>query len=874
MVLKGYQERALGQLRYFLERCRAGDFAAAHAAALARTDDGADAKGDSARAYARRSYMPVEGLEAMTPYCCIRLPTGGGKTLLAAHAIKVAGEVWMERARPPVLWLVPSNQVVTQTLSALKKPRHPYRQAVADAFGVQPAVFDIDERRQISPQDFIDKVVVIVATYQSFRIENADLRNVYRTDENLERHFRDLHSVEGLDVEQDEPRKGRPKLSFANLLYRQRPLMILDEAHNFMTGLSAVVKQRLNPSAIIEFTATPKPGSNVISAATAMELKAEDMIKMPVHLTQHTSWQAAVASARQNRDWLAKIGAADPARIRPIVLYQAQADAHGNEATVDKLKAHLRDVELVAEDAIAVVTGDQHDLDGIDLFDPKCRIEHVITVQALKEGWDCSYAYIFCSLQSLRSAGAVEQLLGRVLRMPFATRRASEELNRAYAHVSEASFHAAAQGLTDRLTEMGFDERAARAAVIETPPEFAMEGGTLAPRPTPPVHRVAVRPDMSLWSAEAQQTVRMVEIDGAVDIVVPPDAPEPVRREVARHVEPFVNGSVESVERYLEQVAATLSPAQKGVAFRVPQMHLLVQGELELAEPETFIELAGWNLLDDPAKATLPDFSLTETADGLSFDIDGDQVTFESIETTIELALDERTEWDAAALARFLDREAHQIHTPQPMFLEWCRRTVERLIDERGFSLAALVRGKYLLRRAMAARLASLRETTARKGVEMMLTGLVAPEAQDGDFAFPPYSYNPAQSYQGAFRPAKHFYAVMAHMEPAEAMCALEIDRLPKMKHWVRNLERAPGYSLPTSKGRFYPDFVAELDDGRVFVIEYKGRVDAYDREKDNIGKRFAEASSGKLRFVTVWEKEPDARGRDIRTQLMDALRG
>ena len=104
------------------------------------------------------------------------------------------------------------------------------------------------------------------------------------------------------------------------------------------------------------------------------------------------------------------------------------------------MKRHLIEDCRIPEDRIAVATGNQRELDGIDLFDPACIIEHVITVDALREGWDCSFAYVFCSLASIRSGGAVEQLLGRVLRMPFATRRSSEELNRAYAHVSEKNF--------------------------------------------------------------------------------------------------------------------------------------------------------------------------------------------------------------------------------------------------------------------------------------------------------------------------------------------------------------------------------------------------------------------------------------------------
>src|SRR5687768_14254941 len=113
MELKDYQLRALSQLRFFLERSRAGDFAAAFDATLARTDPGGpdDIKDDCARAYNRGGYTPVEGLESETPYCCIRLPTGGGKTLLAAHAVKVAADAFMERPKVPVLWLVPSNPI-------------------------------------------------------------------------------------------------------------------------------------------------------------------------------------------------------------------------------------------------------------------------------------------------------------------------------------------------------------------------------------------------------------------------------------------------------------------------------------------------------------------------------------------------------------------------------------------------------------------------------------------------------------------------------------------------------------------------------------------------------------------------------------------
>ena len=94
-----------------------------------------------------------------------------------------------------------------------------------------------------------------------------------------------------------------------------------------------------------------------------------------------------------------------------------------------------------------------------EAFDPSCKIEAIITVQALKEGWDCSFAYVFCSTANIGSSKDVEQLLGRVLRMPYARRRKTPELNKAYAHVSSPNFLEAAKQLeTCMIERMGFEE--------------------------------------------------------------------------------------------------------------------------------------------------------------------------------------------------------------------------------------------------------------------------------------------------------------------------------------------------------------------------------------------------------------------------------
>ena len=135
----------------------------------------------------------------------------------------------------------------------------------------------------------------------------------------------------------------------------------------------------------------------------------------------------------------------------------SEAEDKGGEVTVEVLKKHLMERENIPDEEIAIATGKQRGLDGINLFDPAYKINYIITIEALKEGWDCSFAYVFCSVKRVQSDTAVEQLLGRVLRMPYARQRQQEVLNRAYAHLVSPEFAQAAERLKDRLVQMGFD---------------------------------------------------------------------------------------------------------------------------------------------------------------------------------------------------------------------------------------------------------------------------------------------------------------------------------------------------------------------------------------------------------------------------------
>ena len=467
LTLKTYQQSALAALTLFLRQAGTMGLEAAWAHAMAR---------DGAGQAANKASPPYRADElGDVPCVCLRIPTGGGKTLMASHAIPLIAQAWSHRDFPVALWLVPSDTIRSQTLAALQSPGHAYRAALRDAYGERFQVCELDALHTLPPQCFGQQAIIVVATIQSFRVANKAGRRVYAMSEAWETHFKSLNltpqqaaerglaCVEKADLDAEgqavltSKDLGRVKCSLANWLAWQQPIVIVDEAHNAKTPLSLTMLQGIRPSCVLDLTATPVPAkTNVLYSVSARELEAEDMIKLPIMLAEHeTGWQDAVRDALLRRTQLEAEAAHEPQYVRPIVLFQAQDK--GGEATVEIVKQHLLESHHIEEREIAVATGSQRELDGVNLFDPACPVRYVITVDALREGWDCSFAYVLCSLQNLRSNQAVEQLLGRVLRMPYAQKRKSPALNKAYVHVIARSFSEAANSLVDSLTQgMGF----------------------------------------------------------------------------------------------------------------------------------------------------------------------------------------------------------------------------------------------------------------------------------------------------------------------------------------------------------------------------------------------------------------------------------
>ncbi len=83
-------------------------------------------------------------------------------------------------------------------------------------------------------------------------------------------------------------------------------------------------------------------------------------------------------------------------------------------------------------------------------------------------------------------------------------------------------------------------------------------------------------------------------------------------------------------------------------------------------------------------------------------------------------------------------------------------------------------------------------------------------------------------------------------------------------------VRKRTSFWLQTPTSRFYPDFVAELNDGRTLIVEYKGRMDELDERKLEMENLWAARNGGKAIFLMAFEK--DANGRSVRDQILSAI--
>lgn len=404
------------------------------------------------------------------PHVCLKVPTAGGKTFIACSSLKAIFDEYSAIQKKAVVWLVPSDSILEQTKAALKNPNHPYRQRINVDFANRVEVYEKSELlagQGFSPTTVRENLSIFVLSFDSLRTSKKEGRKVYQ-DNGALMSFSD-------DIEADSSDED---ITLMKVISSLCPIVIVDESHNAVSELSIDMLNVLNPSFVLDLTATPRESSNIISFVTAQELKNENMVKLPVIIQNNSKIEGVIGNALHLRRVL-ELKAKECEKnygtpyIRPIVLFQAQPKSGEEATTFEKLKQILITAGC-KEDEIAIKTADINELKNVNLMSNRCKIKYIITVNALKEGWDCPFAYILASVANRSADVDVTQILGRILRQPYVQHLPDENLNTSYVLTNSSDFFKTVERIAYTLNQNHFTGKDFRAyeeneKIIETP---------------------------------------------------------------------------------------------------------------------------------------------------------------------------------------------------------------------------------------------------------------------------------------------------------------------------------------------------------------------------------------------------------------------
>lgn len=430
-----------------------------------------------------------DGMERPVPSICLKVPTGGGKTLLATVAVERINTEYFKKQTGFILWVVPSDAIYSQTWNALANREHPYRQMLERASGGRVKL--LEKGDQFTKPDVEQQLCVMLLMLQAgaVRKESKDARKMFQDSGRYPSFFPEvddatknkalLQQVPNLDANDltDEGfRVGglTVKQSLGNVLRLVRPIVVIDEGHKAYSNTAFETISGYNPRFLLELSATPNSGreyiSNVLVNVTGTALKDEQMIKLPINLINEAraDWKHTLAAAKEKLDALQKdadqVRSNDGRYIRPILLIRAERTGKDQR---DKTNIHSEDVrEYLVEklgaqpEQIKVKTAELDELAKVDLRSELCPVRYIITKDALREGWDCPQAYILAILAKTTATTAITQMVGRVLRQPEAKLTTTAALNECYVFTFDQEVQAAVESVRRGLEEEGMGDLA------------------------------------------------------------------------------------------------------------------------------------------------------------------------------------------------------------------------------------------------------------------------------------------------------------------------------------------------------------------------------------------------------------------------------
>ncbi len=534
----------------------------------------------------------------------------------------------------------------------------------------------------------------------------------------------------------------------------------------------------------MEFTATPartKNPSNVLHHVSAAELKAADMVKLPLRvITRHPSQRdQLLAEAITLRADLEKIAITEAQKtaeyIRPILLLQAE-----RVSDCEPLRDRLVQEFGITKEQVKISVGALDELPSADDIksSKEPAVRFIITVQKLREGWDCPFAYVLCSLKETRSATAIEQIAGRILRLPNAKAKQHPDLNCAYAFSVSDSLTEVLAELREALESNGFTAAEAERIIIPVPQGTLPLG--VQPRtvqiPTAEIDATVAQVQTAALAGKARVDTAKGEITVLVPLdkeetekltscVTTPEAKAKIEEAVAlvREAEKAFGGTGKTrepspYEKQMDFIVPLLCVREKGALFEFESTFLLEHPWKLSAKDATLAE--GYNPLQRPtgkagmidvgAKGDVQTMLLQETA-GADFIATLHQQVF---------ALGGTSEWTLENLIGWLDRQIDHQDIPTGESAEFLRKVVRGLMAKYGVAdVSLLALDRFRLRDEVEQRIQQHRDSERKTAFqEFLLPASALTVTDDRAINFKTMAYEPSWLYEGGFQFQKHYF--------------------------------------------------------------------------------------------------------------------
>ncbi len=853
MELKPYQQEVINDLSLFLET-------------IQETKNVADAFTDFWTMHPKTPLQPFPG-KAIEPYknnipqvphVCVKVPTAGGKTFIACNAIKTIFDAFHYDRKKAVVWLVPSITILDQTIKNLKNTNHPYRQKINSHFGNKVEVYDKQALLQgssFNATSVQEQLSIFVLSFDSLRAKNKEDRKVYQENGNLQ----SFGSMLGNDED----------ISLMRVIQALNPVLIVDESHNAESDLSVEMLTNLNPCFILDLTATPRKNSNIISFVDAMALKKENMVKLPVIVYNHQDKTEVINSALQLQRKLeaqAKEEEKNGGRyIRPIILFQAQPKNASDNTTFEKLKEKLIELKIPAEQ-IKIKTANINEIKDVDLTAKDCPVRYIITVNALKEGWDCPFAYILASLADKSSAVDVEQILGRVLRQPYVTKHNSALLNLCYVLTASSRFLDTLDNIVKGLNKAGFSSKDFKVAETVVAESFDSAQGD-----NNVLNELTQAPQL-VFDEKGASTVDDIDASRILDITLE-IKDEPILLEI----EQTALKQEQEYEETILQLESTQSislPSELQSLVKTYKMKgVFAEQASQIQLPQFFIKKPSGEIFSDDEhllneEDLLEGFQLSKCDSNIAFDsvtselykVDLDETKSDYTPSFVKLdggvrdklmeyILDpSRKESRAKNLtAQIMDIIGNMYPITEHEIKKYVHKLIEDFTDEQYHDF---LNHHYSYTSKIKEKIKKLSAVYAEQQFRNFL---------DTDKIF----MKPIYSFQKEIAPGntskditKSLYEKEAEMNGFEEKVINEIANLPNIAFWTRNISKKQ-FKINAFQNH-YPDFIIHTKNNKTLVLETKGddRDNSDSEAKIRLGKAWEHKSGNNFKYFMVFDKQ------------------